>query len=1175
VKLSEDIDLHGVAIIGMSGRFPGADSIDEYWKNISQGLDCTRDLTIEEVIESGVEPEIANSDSYIRRCADLNDIDQFDAAFFDYLPNEAKILDPQARLFLECVQTALDDAGCDPDRFDGSIGVYAGTGLNNYLLKNIMRNPGLFEDLLDFQTIISNDKDFLSTQVNYKFNLTGPGISVQTACSTSLVAIQLAYQSLLTYQCDVAVSGGTHIRSPRARGNPYKEGEIFSPDGYCRPFDKDASGTIFGEGAGVVVLKRLEDALADRDHIYGVIRGAAINNDGKQKVSYAAPSVKGQAEVVAMAQTLAGLDADEIGYVEAHGTGTKLGDPIEIRALTQAFRLSTDKKNYCAIGSGKSMIGHLDVAAGVAGFIRASLALHHKTIPPTAHFVSPNPELKLDESPFYICSEATPWEGGTNSRIAAVSSFGVGGTNAHAIIQEAPAYSNSETKKNSHLLVLSAKTPSALDAQAKQLAAFFEKVPDTSIADAAYTLQMGRRQFPHRKVVVCDSTEQAVERLTSSSQTFTSKGVAKQNNKPVMFMFSGQGSQYINMCRDLYSSEIVFAECINTCAEAVTDIVGFNFVDVIFSDQEDEAGSQQVKQTNLAQPALYAIECGLARLWSHYGINVQAMIGHSIGEFAAAYVAGVFSLEEGARIVATRGKLMQQMQPGAMLGLRNAAEDVDSVLEDRDLAIVVINGPELTVVGGPVDNINEFKAELEAENISASLLHTSHAFHSRMMDDAVAPFVAEVSKYSLQEPTIPFISNVTGEWITPEQAVDPGYWGNQMRSPVQFSKGIENLCMGKNPVLLEVGPGQALSILCQQQAEHVKKCSVVSSVRHPQQDIDDVTCFYRAYGALWANGASVDLSTFYDEERRKVSLPSYPFERKSFWISSSLTGNLHAVSSEVVANDSNEESPCPNASRDIAAAQDKSIEGIVTGVWEELLGCDDIQPSDNFFNLGGHSLVASQMLEKVEANCGRKVTLTMLNNSDTLGDFCAAIEALPGDELLEKTTKQPGKTSLTSTTKEQWSLSPQQERLWFYHEYSNSDPAYNLAQTIVVEGRIDLDTLKEAVDHVLSIHEAFNTVFTYKEDWQVIAKRSEKVVGASIQSLEGDSAEDQENELVKIIIDHNSRVKDFAQETVNAPLFYMYPTFSPTDYRLTFFINRSMRPIETWLRIGISAPTLW
>jgi len=1134
-------ELQGVAIVGMAGRFPNANSIAQFWRNMVDGIDCTRLLSREEIIASGVDPRVADDPSYIRRVAQLEDIDLFDAGFFDYLPTEASIVDPQVRLFLECVQLALDDAGCDPERYPGSVGVYAGTGLNNYLLKNLMRQPGFFEDVLDFQKIISNDKDFLSTQVNYKFNLSGPGLTVQTACSTSLVAIQLAYQSLLTYQCDVAISGGTHIRSPRAKGMLYKEGEIYSPDGVCRPFDKRASGTIFGEGAGVVILKRLEDALEDRDHIYGVIRGAALNNDGSKKVSFAAPSVKGQAEVIALAHTLAGVEADEIGYIEAHGTGTKLGDPIEVRALSQAFQLTTQKKNYCTIGSGKSMIGHLDVAAGVAGLIRATLALHHKTIPATLHFEAPNPELKLEDSPFRIQAKSSAWESNKRPRIAAVSSFGVGGTNAHAIIQEAPNVEHYPTQRALHILPLSAKSVTALDAQAAQLADFLKQHPELEIADIAHTLQTGRRQFSHRRAIVCDSVEDAAAKLESGIQTASVTGASQPSNAGVLFLFSGQGSQHIGMCRDLYLTEPVFKKCLDDCAAAVQDILEENFLECIFAEQSDKAAAEKLRQTRLAQPCLYAVECGLAKLWSTYGVQPVGMIGHSIGEFAAAHLAGVFSLEDGARIVATRGKLMQQMQPGSMLSLRNAADDVEAALEGRDVSVVVLNGPELTVVGGSVEAIAQLKAELEAEEIACTLLHTSHAFHSSMMDDAVEPFVEEIRKYKLHPPSLPFVSNVTGDWISAEQATDAAYWGKQLRSPVQFATGIDTLCATKNGILLEVGPSQALNILCREQSEQVKNRAILASARHPKQRVNDAAYFYRAFAGLWANGVAVDLNRFYaDEKRSKLSLPGYVFERKRYWIDSAYPAGLDKpqVSAQLVTRRATESS---SLLENAAESREQSVFDIVATLWQEMLGCGAVGPQDNFFDLGGHSLVATQMLATLQEKFGKKIPLEYLNSSGNLESFCLAIEDLVGAlEIGEPDTKSDRKTDgLQKSNAERWPLSPQQQRLWFFHELASDDPAYNLAQPIYFEGRLDVDKLKQAVDVILGLHESFNTVFAYDENDQPYAYRLSSSVVSVVEQLEGADEAERESQLVEQIVSRNAKAKDFSELMVDARIFIL------------------------------------
>ncbi|MBX2857830.1 MAG: amino acid adenylation domain-containing protein [Cellvibrionaceae bacterium] len=1139
--------LQGVAIVGMAGRFPGANSLDKFWQCMMEGVDCTRELSREEVINSGVDPAVADDAAYIKRAALLDDIDLFDAGFFDCLPTEAALMDPQIRLFLECVQHAFDNAGCDPERYEGSIGVYAGAGLNNYLLKNLMRNPGYFEDVLDFQKIIANDKDFLATQVNYKFNLSGPGLSVQTACSTSLVAIQLAYQGLLTYQCDVAISGGTHLRTPRSKGMLFKEGEIYSPDGLCRPFDKSAAGTVFGEGVGVVVLKRLEDALEQRDHIYGVIRGAALNNDGSQKVSYAAPSVKGQAEVIAMAQTLAGVDAEQIGYVEAHGTGTKLGDPVEIRALSQAFRRSTTKKNYCALGSGKSMIGHLDVAAGVAGLMRATLALHHKTFPATLHFNEPNPELKLEDSPFLIRAQAREWHSPQQPRMAAVSSFGVGGTNAHAIIQEAPPKETVPSKKNCHLLTLSAKTATALEQQCASLAAHFKSRPTLSLADAAYTLQQGRRQFNYRRVFACHSLEDAIAKLEAAPLAATLSAEVNTGSQCALFMFSGQGAQHVNMCRDLYHAEPVFKQCIDSCARAVEDIIGFDFSEVVFSQPSDSQLEQRLKQTQLAQPCLYAVECAFAKLWQSLNVQPEAMIGHSIGEFAAAHIAGVFSLADGARIVATRGKLMQQMAPGAMLSLRNAADDVAAVLADRNVSVVVVNGPELTVVGGTLEDIEQLKSELEAEDIPCSVLHTSHAFHSSMMQAAVQPFVAEVASYTLHPPQIPFISNLSGEWITAQQATSPEYWGKHLRSPVQFAAGIHKLCSEKNGILLELGPNQVLTMLCREQTAAVKKRSVIASARHPKQSADDVAYFYRAFGGLWAHGMPVDFSALYaDEPRHKIPLPGYAFERQSYWIDAALPADL-AAGAPFPALQKN----APPASAPLRpvceenCAEQQSVKHFIVDLWQQMLGCKQLTEQDNFFDLGGHSLVATQMLSVLQKRIGKKIPIEYLNGSENLAQFCKAVESL-ADQHSPKTPH----SELQQRHSQQWPLSPQQQRLWFFRQLAGDTPLYNLAQTLYLEGAINIDKLRQAANFVLACHESLNTVLKSNAQGEAFAVRATVPATCELVTLTGDSEDARELGLVENIIHKNRQVKHFAELSTKACLYQL----GPKRFVLTLFV---------------------
>ena len=992
--MEEITDLQGIAVIGMAGRFPKANSIDEYWHNLENGIDCVSELTDEEILASGVPEDVVKNPDYVKRGYLLNDIDGFDASFFDYVPREAELLDPQARIFLECAQTALDDAGCDPDRFQGAIGVYAGSGINNYLLKNILANPEIYEKVLDFQAIISNDKDYLATRINYKLNLTGPGIAVQTACSTSLVAVQLACQSLLTYQCDMALAGGVSLQTPRAKGYLYKEGEIFAPDGICRAFDKNASGTILGEGAGIVVLKRLDEAIEDHDNIRAVIRGAAINNDGSVRIGYTAPSVKGQSEVITMAHTLAGIDAEDITYIEAHGTGTGLGDPIEVNALTQAFRMSTEKKNYCAIGSVKTMIGHLDVAAGIAGLIKTILALEHKKIPPTLNFKEPNPDLHIEQTPFFVSDKLTEWNTNGKPRIAGVSSFGIGGTNAHIVVQEAPEMQYQESQKPWHILPISAKSKDALTKSTEQLADYLKHHSDISIADIAHTLQTGRRQFSHRRIAVCKDTHHAAEALQTLDATLCGSGIFDGPRRSVAFMFSGQGTQYANMCRGLYESEPVFKNVIDACASAISDIVDFDLLTYLFMDPEDQQEALKINKTSVAQPALYAVECGLAQLWKQYGIKPEVLIGHSIGEFSAAYESGVFSLEEGARIVAARGKFMQQMTPGTMMAIPLPEDEVKQYINDK-VEIAVVNGPSITVVSGAREAIGDFDKMLQEKGIQGRPLHTSHAFHSKMMDDAVAPFLDEVKKYTLKEPTIPFISNVTGDWITAAQATDPQYWANHLRSTVRFAAGLETLCADKNIILLEVGPGNTLTSISRQQSERVRSMPAISSARHPRQKGDDSAYFMRAYGLLWANGGDVDLAKIYqDEQRSKVKLPTYPFEHKQYWIEPKFDRTKKKIDKKQQASKFSffkKKTFLNNSTKEKVQSTDNAEETL-TIIWKELLGIDTVHPEDNFFDIGGHSLMAAQLFANIKEYTGKNLPLSSLIQAPTIKQLSEVIQ---------------------------------------------------------------------------------------------------------------------------------------------------------------------------------------
>ncbi|MFQ5930187.1 MAG: type I polyketide synthase, partial [Acidobacteriota bacterium] len=747
-----------IAIIGVVGRFPGAKNLDRFWQNLQNGVESISFLSDQELVSSRIDPAVLNNPNYVKAAAVIEDVELFDASFFGFTPREAEITDPQHRFFLECAWEALENAGYDPGRYEGSIGVYAGVANSSYLLNNLFPNRDLIASVGDFQIGIGNDGDYLTTRVSYKLNLKGPSINVQTTCSTSLVAVHVACQSLLNRECDMALAGGVTISVPQRVGYWYQEGGIMSPDGHCRAFDAKAKGTIGGSGVGIVVLKRLQDALTDGDYIHAVIKGSAANNDGSLKVGFTAPSVEGQAEVIAEALAMAEVEPETITYIEAHGTGTELGDPIEIAALTQAFRTSIDKKGFCAIGSVKSNIGHLDSAAGVASLIKTVLALKHKMIPPSLHFEQPNPKIDFANSPFYVNTTLREWQADGTPRRAGVSSFGIGGTNAHVILEEAPLTEASGPSRPWQLLVLSAKTGSALETATTNLREYLQQQPDLKLADVAYTLQVGRQGLSHRRMLVCRDIDDAVTALEALDprRVFTHFQDARQ--VPVAFMFPGQGAQYVNMGLELYQIEPAFRDHIDYCSELLKRHLGLDLRDVLYpSEEQAEVATQKLKQTFITQPALFVIEYALAQLWMQWGVYPQAMIGHSIGEYVAACLAEVFSLEDGLALVAARGRLMQQLPGGAMLAVPLPQREVESLLGEH-LSLAAINEPSLCVVSGPTEAVDSLEAQLAEKEIAGRRLHTSHAFHSEMMDPILEPFTEQVGRIELNPPKIPYIS---------------------------------------------------------------------------------------------------------------------------------------------------------------------------------------------------------------------------------------------------------------------------------------------------------------------------------------------------------------------------------------------------------------------------------
>ena len=888
-------ELEGIAIIGLQGRFPGANNVEEFWQNLAAGRDTISFFTDDEITRAGLDVRaLQDAGTYVPARGVMRDAECFDRAFFGIHPKEAEVMDPQHRVFLEGCWEALERSGYAPGRIDVPVGIYCGATFNTYYQHAIGNRPDLIDLVGSDQVMFGNEKDYIATRTAYKLNLRGPAISLNTACSSSLTAICQACQSLLMFQCDMAVAGGVSVTVPQSRGYHFQEGNIASPDGHTRTFDADAKGTAFSNGMALLVLKRVDEAINDGDQIYGVIKGFALNNDGADRVSFGAPGVDGQAEVISLAQEMAEADPDEISYVEAHGTATPVGDPIEVAALTEAFRRSTSRKQFCCIGSVKSNVGHLDAASGAAGLIKTALALHHGKIPANPHFTRPNPKLDLENSPFYVNTELQPWDRqGDRRRLAGVSSFGTGGTNAHVVVEEAPVPEPSGPSRSEQLLPLSAKTPEALDRMRANLANHLRSCPDANLADVAFTLQTGRSEFVHRHAVVCNSTGQACSLLESPTPQRVFSARQEHKDPPVVFMFPGQGAQFAGMGADLYESEDVFRDVVDRCAETLRPILNEDLREVLFPGPENkEEATEKIRQTRFTQPALFVIEYALARLWMSWGIEPTAMIGHSVGEFVAACLADVMKLDDALHLIARRAELVQSMPPGSMLAVRLPEAEILPQLTPS-LAVAAVNSPALCVVAGPDESIEAFDQQLSDRGVFTKRLRTSHAFHSQMMDPVIEPFTEVLRRVEFSEPKIPYVSNVTAEWIESDHAKSPEYWASHVRDAVRFADGVEKLLQDPSHVLLEVGPGRGLTQLAMQHPSRDKSQRVVTSM--PYTEGEDAPGVIGALGALWTAGVNVDWQAFYaGETRRRVVLPSYPFERTVCWPSTPATASQQA-----------------------------------------------------------------------------------------------------------------------------------------------------------------------------------------------------------------------------------------------------------------------------------------
>jgi len=874
----------GIAIIGIAARMPGAPDVDSFWRNLCAGVESISGFSEAELIQSGQDLTSIRHPDFVAAKGILEDVDLFDANFFGIAPREAELMDPQHRLMMECAWEAMEHAGHDPAAFPGRIAVFTSAGMNTYFPFNLLPNRELMERVGGFQLSIFNDKDFVPTRIAYAMNVDGPGVDIGTACSSSLVSLHFACQHLLTYQADMVLVGAVTVHLPQKVGHVAQEGAAYSPDRHCRPFDATPSGLIDGNGMATIVLKRLADALADGDTVHAIVKGTAINNDGSRKLGYTAPSIDGQAKVIIEAQAMAQCDPDSITYVEAHGTATPLGDPVEVAALAQAFRAGTKRTGYCGLGSVKSNIGHVDKAAGLAGLIKTALALKHEKIPPTLHFKAPNPKLNLPQTPFYVVDRLTPWPRDPDRpRRAGVSSFGVGGTNAHAILEEPPLPNPGSASRPVQLLSISAKSEAALQQATENLAAFLKAQPNVDLADVCHTLHRGRSAFAWRRAVPCTNVAEALAALCSGQNG----RYGEPGDRRVGFLFPGQGSQYVGMAQGLYAQEPIFRAQVDACAQLLEPDLGLDIRALLFPSDDDRANAgERLGRTEFTQPALFIIEYALARLWMAWGIQPTAMIGHSLGEYVAACLSGVFSLEDALKVIAARGRLMQAMAPGAMLSVAAPWADMTAWLtEGLDLAAA--NAPQQSVVSGPEAAISALQAQLASAGIAATRLHTSHAFHSAMMEPALAPFLAVLRGVRLNAPTIPFVSNVTGTWITPEQATAQDYWAEQLRRPVRFAEGIAQLLNDGVELLVEIGPGRTLGGLAAQ-AERNTPTPCVASLPTARETRTDHAVLLSALAEFWTRGGTVNWAAFYQDQRRlRLPLPTYPFQRRRYWIDAS------------------------------------------------------------------------------------------------------------------------------------------------------------------------------------------------------------------------------------------------------------------------------------------------
>ncbi|MCU0287192.1 MAG: amino acid adenylation domain-containing protein, partial [Acidobacteria bacterium] len=1082
-----------IAVIGMAGRFPGAHNIAEFWNNLKNGVESITFFSAEELIEAGIDPVDVNKPNYVRALGCMPDSEYFDGAFFGYTPLEIEVTDPQIRIFHECAWEAFEDAGYDPGIYDGRVGVYAG-GESSSFWESLSQLSPLSDQIDSFTLGNLNNKDYLSARVSYRLNLRGPVVSIHTACSTGLTAIHFAVQGLLNSECEMALAGGARVNLPGKTGYLYQEGVINSPDGHCRAFDARAKGTVAGDGAGIVLLKSLAEAVADGDHIYAIIKGTAINNDGVRKVGFHAPSIDGESEAISSALYTAEVAPETIGYIETHGTGTELGDTVEIEALKLCF--NTTNKKICALGSVKTNVGHLGCAAGVTGFIKTVLILKHRLIPPSLHFEKPNPKIDFENSPFYVNTRLRPWPETSEFPLrAGVSSFGIGGTNAHAILEAVNILPQKETPDRPYqLLLLSARTPKALGKIRLNLANHLKENPAVSLSDVAYTLQVGRKRFPVREKITCKDTNEAIQLLSVKINPYTAQ--PGDENRKVVFIFPGLGPQYVNMGLDIYQTEPYFRDEMDRCFE-IAQSLGYNIKEILYPSSSFSSVSSvsSVAKVEIAQLVVFSFEYSLARLVMHWGIKPHALIGYSFGEYVAACLAGVFSPVDILKLLVARGKMISRLPQGTMLSVPFPVEEVLPLLPSS-LSMAIDNG-QSCVVSGLASEIDAFAQKMKEKKILVSSFESPFAGHSQMLDTILPEFAKEVAKIQLHEPEIPYISTVTGNWITVEDAKSPVYWVQQLRSAVYFVQGIRKILEDTQPLFLEIGPGRDMSALVNRETEDIKSINLVKhrggKSGSAQQEMGDDYYLLDKLGRLWLYGVNIDWPVFHgdypDHKRYRVPLPKYPFERQRYWhiIDDYRSGKYWYIKGAPKPRENRGSSPemhsfeiesqktqptawyeRPQLSTRYIPPQN-DIEQTLVKIWQHAFGIQEIGISDDFFELGGDSLKAINVLAMLHKETDRLVPLPYFFDNPTIEQLAAYSGTGVDDKKfisippLEK--------------KEYYSMSSAQKRIYFFQQLDPRSIAYNNALVNTIVEDIDITGLSNIFKKLIARHEGLRTSF--------------------------------------------------------------------------------------------------